>query len=138
MMIQQKQINITESVDYQLQQIANNSVNEECALLFGSEVDGICNVDDFYRLTNMDMSPVSFQFDTKEMLRAFTYASSVNKMVVSVWHSHPQGMPFPSNKDHHYMNSFPLVWVIYAKKANKSKSFIRDGEEIVEIMSNIT
>ena len=131
------QINIPELIELQLQDIANKSANEECAFLLGSEDNGIVNIHDSVVLTNMDMSPVSFSMDGKEIVSAFRKAYLQESEVVALWHSHPEGLSYPSAKDFHFMNSFPMVWTIYAKKTNKSQSFVRIDEEIKLIKCNI-
>ena len=113
---------IPEKIELELQHIANHSENEECALLFGSESNETVHVDNFNQLTNLDESPVSFLMDSNEIIKAI---QSNQNDVVGVWHSHPQGMPYPSSKDFDYMANMPFVWTIYSKKQETSKSFFR-------------
>jgi len=124
---------IPERIELELQSIANKSENEECALFFGTESDEsqIAYVDEFVQLTNLDESPVSFLMDTNEIIRA-VQANQNN--VVGVWHSHPQGMPYPSTKDYAYMGNMPFIWTIYSKRQDESQSFFRTELEFPKLI----
>jgi proteasome lid subunit RPN8/RPN11 len=127
-----EKIVIPERIETRLQSIANASENEECALLFGGEEFGTAFVYEFVQLTNLDESPVSFLMDEQEIITSVRHFK--NYELVGVWHSHPQGMPYPSMKDFEYMNNMPYVWTIYSKKQTVSQSFVRTKAEYPELI----
>ena len=118
-----EEIEIPEPLELSMQDIANNSSIEECALLFGKDQGTKMVVEKFVQLYNIDQSPVSFEFDPEEHLKVISENSHLD--IVGVWHSHPQGMPYPSSKDFEYMDNLQFVWTIYSKKQERSQSFMR-------------
>ena len=132
-----EQILIPEPIELELQSIANASDIEECALFFGKDEGFRLIVEKFVQLYNIDQSPVSFEFDQTEYLKVMQ-ENSLD--IVGVWHSHPQGMPYPSSKDFEFMNHFQFVWTIYSKKQSVSQSFMRipDSEFPIRIKETMS
>lgn len=131
-------IEIPHLIELELQGIANSSMIEECALLFGRDEGKKMVVEKYVQLYNIDQSSVSFQMRGDDVMKAMSDNS--DKDIVGVWHSHPKGIPYPSQKDFEFMNNLPYVWVIYSKKEQHSNSFLRIPESVfpIKIVEEIT
>lgn len=126
---------LPEQLDLQLQDIANKSEIEECALMFGIDsVDSVI-VEKYIQLYNIDQSPVSFEMESGELVKAMIEGSQCGELI-GVWHSHPRGLPYPSSKDFEFMNNLNVVWTIYAKKQEVSQSFVRENNQVIRIRQN--
>jgi len=52
--------------------------------------------------------------------------------VIGIFHSHPESEAYPSNTDRKFMQSNPVVWVIYSGINKNFRAYVLESE-IVEI-----
>ena len=52
--------------------------------------------------------------------------------VVGIFHSHPNSEAYPSGTDKKFMNSNPVVWVIYSGISNDFKAYVLESD-ILEV-----
>lgn len=69
--------------------------NEACGFVSGRDYQATV----VYPMTNIDPSPVSFLMDPQEQMRIFNEMDERGEELVAIYHSHPEGRPFPSQKD---------------------------------------
>ena len=53
--------------------------------------------------------------------------------VVGIFHSHPNSEAYPSDTDKKFMDSNPVVWVIYSGISNDFKAYVLESN-IFEIL----
>ncbi|AFK22607.1 Mov34/MPN/PAD-1 family protein [Pyrococcus sp. ST04] len=108
---------------------AKNSPIEICGFLLGKG-------DEVYEavfVSNRLNSPIEFEMDPEEMLKALEYAEKKNLEIVGIFHSHVYCPPFPSGKDLKGMKLWPVVWVIVTSSGEvKAWQMGKDGK-IVEV-----
>jgi len=88
----------------------NQKPNESCALLFGK--DNI--VSDLFLTENIEKSPVNFTISNKQLIEGYSMAEEKKLDVIGIFHSHPDSEAYPSNTDKKFMQSNPVVWIIYS------------------------
>ncbi|NLO90110.1 MAG: M67 family metallopeptidase [Clostridia bacterium] len=81
--------------------------NEACGLIGG--VEGRAEI--FYPMTNVDKSPNSYFMDPKEQISVMKDIRKRNMKMVAIFHSHPHGSAYPSQKDVN-MAFYPVVYLI--------------------------
>ena len=102
--------------------------NESCAILYGKgEI-----VSDIFLARNIEESPVNFTISNEELLKAYSLAEEKKLDVIGIFHSHPQSKAYPSNTDKKFMESNPVIWVIYSGTDENFRAFYLDSE-IIEI-----
>ncbi len=102
--------------------------NESCAILYGKgEI-----VSDIFLARNIEESPVNFTISNEELLKAYSLAEEKKLDVIGIFHSHPQSKAYPSNTDKKFMESNPVIWVIYSGIDESFRAFYLDSE-IIEI-----
>jgi len=69
--------------------------NEGCGVLLGKEG----KVDEILKLTNIEKSPDSFQCDPYEQLAFLNRLDEEDIELLCIYHSHPEGDCYPSEKD---------------------------------------
>ncbi len=67
---------------------------EACGILAGRE-----EVTHIYMIRNIESSPVSYFMDPLEQLRAIKDMRERNIAMIAIYHSHPWGNAYPSQKD---------------------------------------
>ena len=85
---------------------------ESCGYLAGIENE----VDEIYRMTNIDNSPEHFSFDPKEQFKVVKDARNKQKQLLSVYHSHPETPARLSEEDLKLLNDPNMVYIIVSLK----------------------
>ena len=98
--------------------------NESCALLFGKKNV----VSEIFLTENIEESPMSFAIGNEQLINAYSIAEEKKIEVVGIFHSHPNSEAFPSNTDKKFMQSNPIVWIIYSNINNEFRAFILESE----------
>ena len=88
----------------------NQKPNESCALLFGKDN----TVLDLFLTENIEKSPVNFTISNKQLIEGYSIAEEKKMDVIGIFHSHPDSEAYPSNTDKKFMQSNPVVWIIYS------------------------
>jgi proteasome lid subunit RPN8/RPN11 len=66
------------------------------------------------------------------LIEAYKTAEEKKVEVIGIFHSHPNSDAFPSNTDEKFMQSNPVVWIIYSGINKNFKAFILESG-IIEI-----
>ena len=106
----------------------NQKPNESCAILFGKKDQ----VSDLFLTKNIEESPVNFTISNEQLIEGYKIAEEKELDVVGIFHSHPNSDAFPSNTDKKFMQSNPVVWIIYSGINKNFKAFFL-GSDITEI-----
>ena len=106
----------------------NEKPNESCAILFGKNG----SVSEVFLTKNMEESPVNFTISNEQLIEGYQTAEKKGLDVIGIFHSHPNSEAFPSNTDKMFMESNPVVWVIYSGINKDFKAYLLESE-IIEI-----
>ena len=106
----------------------NQEPNESCALLFGKD----SQVSDLFLTENIEKSPVNFTISNKQLIEGYKIAEEKRVDVIGIFHSHPNSDAFPSDTDKKFMQSNPVVWIIYSGMNKNFKAFLLESN-IIEI-----
>ena len=106
----------------------NQKPNEACAILFGKDNQ----VSELFLAENIEESPVNFTISNEQLIEAYKIAEEKQLEVIGIFHSHPNSDAFPSNTDMKFMQSNPVVWIIYSGINKNFRAFILESN-IVEI-----
>jgi proteasome lid subunit RPN8/RPN11 len=106
----------------------NQKPNESCALLFGKDD----TIKDLFLTENIEKSPVNFTISNKQLIEGYKIAEEKNMEVIGIFHSHPDSEAYPSNTDKKFMQSNPVVWIIYSGINKNFRAYFLESE-IVEI-----
>ena len=106
----------------------NQKPNESCALLFGKDNQ----VSDLFLTENIEKSPVNFTISNEQLIEGYKIAEEKRVDVIGIFHSHPNSDAFPSNTDKKFMQSNPVIWIIYSGINKNFKAFFLESN-IIEI-----
>jgi proteasome lid subunit RPN8/RPN11 len=106
----------------------NQKPNESCAILFGKKDQVL----DLFLTENIEKSPTSFTISNKQLIEGYKIAEERKKEVIGIFHSHPDSDAYPSNTDKQFMQSNPVVWIIYSGINKNFRAFLLDTD-IIEI-----
>ena len=106
----------------------NQKPNESCAILFGKDNQ----VSDLFLTENIEKSPVNFTISNKQLIEGYKIAEEKKIEVIGIFHSHPNSDAFPSDTDKKFMQSNPVVWIIYSGTNKNFKAFLLESN-IIEI-----
>ena len=106
----------------------NQKPNESCALLFGK--DG--RVSDLFLTENIENSPVNFTISNKQLIEGYNMAEEREIEVIGIFHSHPDSEAYPSNTDKEFMQSNPVIWIIYSGINKNFRAYYLESD-IIEI-----
>lgn len=106
----------------------NQKPNESCAILFGKND----TVSDLFLTENIEESPVNFTISNEQLIEGYKMAEEKSLDVIGIFHSHPDSDAFPSNTDKKFMQSNPVVWIIYSGINKNFRAFILESD-IIEI-----
>ena len=106
----------------------NQKPNEACAILFGRKNEVL----DIFLTENIDESPINFTISNKQLIEGYKIAEEQKMDVVGIFHSHPNSDAFPSNTDKKFMQSNPVVWIIYSGINKNFRAFVLESN-IIEI-----
>ena len=111
----------------------NEKPNESCAILFGT-IDGQkTKVKEIFLTKNIDESPVNFTISNEQLIKCYKTAEEKEMEVVGIFHSHPNSEAYPSDTDKKFMDSNPVVWVIYSGISNDFKAYVLESN-ILEVL----
>lgn len=120
----QKQITISETQKRKLVKHAKTCYpNESCALLFGTIKDENYLVSDIFLTDNVEESQVNFTVSNEDLLKAYRAAEEKKLDVIGIFHSHPNSEAVPSQTDKKFMQSNPVIWVIYSGLTDSFSAF---------------
>ncbi|MDH3361506.1 MAG: M67 family metallopeptidase [Nitrosopumilus sp.] len=124
-----QKITLTESDKKTLSEHSENQKpNEACAILFGKGN----LVSELFLTENIGASPVNFTISNDQLIEAYKTAEEKHLEVIGIFHSHPNSDAFPSNTDIEFMQSNPVVWIIYSGVNKNFRAFILESK-IIEI-----
>ena len=69
--------------------------NEACGILSGKGEEVL----KVYKMANIEKSPVSYEFDSREHIKAIRDIRENNHTMLAIFHSHPSSPAYPSAKD---------------------------------------
>ena len=104
----------------------NQKPNESCAILFGKNNQVL----DIFLAENIDESPINFTISNEQLLEGYRIAEDKKMDVIGIFHSHPNSDAFPSNTDKKFMQSNPVVWIIYSGINKNFRAFILESDTI--------
>ena len=120
---------LSQSIKKTLQDHAENEKpNESCAILFGKENIVL----EIFLTKNIEESPVNFTISNEQLLEGYKLAEEKKIDVIGIFHSHPNSEAYPSNTDKKFMQSNPVVWIIYSGVTRDFKAYFLDSG-IIEI-----
>ena len=102
----------------------NQKPNEACAILFGKDNQVL----DIFLTENIEESPLNFTISNEQLIEGYNIAEQKKMEVIGIFHSHPNSDAFPSNTDKKFMQSNPVVWIIYSGINKNFRAFILDSE----------
>jgi len=106
----------------------NQKPNESCALLFGKNT----TVMDLFLTENIEKSHVNFTISNEQLIEGYRIAEEKKMEVIGIFHSHPDSEAYPSNTDKKFMQSNPVVWIIYSGINKNFRAYVLESE-ITEI-----
>ncbi len=106
----------------------NEEPNESCAILFGKD----SLVSEVFLTKNIEESPVNFTISNEQLIEGYKIAEQKKVEVIAFFHSHPNSDAYPSNTDKKFMQSNPVVWIIYSGISKDFKAYILESD-IIEI-----
>ncbi len=102
--------------------------NESCAILFGKDNF----VSDIFLTENIEESPVNFTISNEQLIEGYKIAEEKKLEVIGIFHSHPNSEAYPSNTDKKFMQSNPVIWIIYSGVNKEFRAFLLESD-IIEI-----
>ncbi len=109
---------------------------ERCGVLFGKAHGNEVQITDIAEIENVKKSPVEFELDPLQTLKAFERAEESGIDVVGVWHTHPSWIAYPSKKDMEGMKIYPGIWIVISK--SEVRAYFGDEKGFVEVELKIT
>lgn len=123
--------------EYQKKILSNHAdsekPNESCAILFGTIDKQETTVKEIFLTENIERSPVNFTISNEQLIKCYNTAEEKKMQVVGIFHSHPNSEAYPSETDKKFMNSNPVVWVIYSGVSKEFKAYVLESE-VLEIL----
>jgi len=87
-------------------------------------------IEEVFLTKNIDESPINFTISNEQLIEAYKIAEDKKIEVIGIFHSHPNSEAFPSNTDKKFMQSNPVVWIIYSGINKNFKAFILESDSI--------
>ena len=106
----------------------NQKPKESCALLFGKDNQVL----DIFLTENIEESPLNFTISNEQLIEGYNIAEQKKMEVIGIFHSHPNSDAFPSNTDKKFMQSNPVVWIIYSGINKNFRAFVLESEIPIE------
>ena len=106
----------------------NQKPNESCAILFGKNDQVL----DLFLTENIEKSSVNFTISNEQLIEGYKIAEEKKMEIIGIFHSHPDSDAYPSNTDKKFMQSNPVVWVIYSGINKNFRAYLLETD-IVEI-----
>ena len=104
----------------------NQKPNEACAILFGKNNEVL----DIFLTENIEESPLNFTISNEQLIEGYNIAEQKKMEVIGIFHSHPNSDAFPSNTDKKFMQSNPVVWIIYSGINKNFRAFILESDSV--------
>tara|TARA_B110001469_G_scaffold85005_1_gene80452 strand:- start:334 stop:726 length:393 start_codon:yes stop_codon:yes gene_type:complete len=104
----------------------NQKPNEACAILFGKDNQVL----DIFLTENIEESPLNFTISNEQLIEGYNIAEDKKMDVIGIFHSHPNSDAFPSNTDKKFMQSNPVVWIIYSGINKNFRAFILESDSV--------
>ena len=109
----------------------NQKPNEACGILFGKNNQVL----DIFLTENIEESPMNFTISNEQLIEGYKIAEEKKMEVIGIFHSHPNSDAFPSSTDKKFMQSNPVVWVIYSGINKNFRAHVLESDSI-EIQIN--
>lgn len=106
----------------------NQSPNESCAILFGKIEGQNTMVKEVFLAKNIENSPVNFTISNEQLIEGYKMAEEKNLDVIAIFHSHPSSDAIPSNTDRKFMETNPVVWIIYSGITEDFRAYVLDSD----------
>lgn len=104
----------------------NQKPKESCALLFGKDNQVL----DIFLTENIEESSVNFTISNEQLIEGYKIAEEKKMEVIGIFHSHPNSDAFPSNTDKKFMQSNPVVWIIYSGINKNFRAFVLESDSV--------
>ena len=104
----------------------NQKPNEACAILFGKNNEVL----DIFLTENIEESSVNFTISNEQLIEGYKIAEDKKMDIIGIFHSHPNSDAFPSNTDKKFMQSNPVVWIIYSGINKNFRAFILESDSV--------
>ena len=104
----------------------NQKPNEACAILFGKNNEVL----DIFLTENIEKSPLNFTISNEQLIEAYKIAEDKKIEVIGIFHSHPNSEAWPSNTDKKFMQSNPVVWIIYSGINKNFRAFVLESDSV--------
>ena len=104
----------------------NQKPKESCALLFGKDNQVL----DIFLTENIEESPLNFTISNEQLIEGYKIAEEKKMDVIGIFHSHPNSDAFPSNTDKKFMQSNPVVWIIYSGINKNFRAFVLESDSV--------
>ena len=102
--------------------------NESCAILFGKMEGQNTIVKEVFLAKNIENSPVNFTISNEQLIKGYKMAEEKNLDVIAIFHSHPSSDAIPSNTDRKFMETNPVVWIIYSGVTEEFRAYVLDSD----------
>ena len=105
-----------------------NAPEEACGIL---SADATGMVRRHLSMENVLHSPVRYRMDPQSQFEEMMQIERSGLMMLAIYHSHPQGPPFPSHTDVNeafYPDTYSLIWYFDQNRWQLSAFLIRDGQ----------
>jgi len=102
--------------------------NESCAILFGKTNQEESTVKELFLTDNIEESPINFTVSNDQLINAYKKAEEKKLDVVGIFHSHPSSEAVPSTTDKKFMQSNPVVWIIYSGMDKNFRGFVLESD----------
>ncbi len=114
------------------EEMINHCINslpyEACGILAGRE-----KVSYIYKIRNIEPSSVSYFMDPLEQLRAMKEIREKNIDMIAIYHSHPWGNAYPSQKDRELATYEVYYLIIAIEPKIEVKAFVIKDNKVQEI-----
>ena len=104
----------------------NQKPNEACGILFGKNNQVL----DIFLTENIEESPMNFTTSNEQLIEGYKIAEEKKMEVIGIFHSHPNSDAFPSSTDKKFMQSNPVVWVIYSGINKNFRAHVLESDSI--------
>jgi proteasome lid subunit RPN8/RPN11 len=117
---------------------AERDAPDECCGVLALR-DGV--VEDVVALENLAASPLRFEVDGPELLRALDRIEDTGATLGAIYHSHTRSAPYPSQTDINFASGWPgAEWLIVGLKGGEVqvKSYLIDDGTVTEVPVQVT
>ena len=104
--------------------------NEACAILYGNKIEEESTVKEIWLTKNETPSPIEFTLSAEQTWEMDQKRKELNLEIIGIFHSHPKSEALPSSTDKKFMQSNPVVWIIYSGINKNFKAFIVESDSI--------